>query len=96
MKDTEKVTEAMLATVVSACEKYRMIEAEEQKAQAELHKHAKSENEAIYPKEKAMYEKLAARLQYRFAEGGAIQGTDGAGAAFHPGPTPQSYRDWLR
>ena len=34
MKDTEKVTEAMLATVVSACEKYRMIEAEEQKAQA--------------------------------------------------------------
>ena len=53
MKDTEKVTEAMLATVVSACEKYRMIEAEEQKAQAELHKHAKSENEAIYPKEKA-------------------------------------------
>ena len=109
MKDTEKVTEAMLATVVSACEKYRMIEAEEQKAQAELHKHAKSENEAIYPKEKAMYEKLAAdtstrclmayqwrRDFNRFAEGGAIQGTDGAGAAFHPGPTPQSYRDWLR
>lgn len=65
MKDTEKVTEAMLATVVSACEKYRMIEVEEQKAQAELHKHAKSENEAIYPKEKAMYEKLAADTSTR-------------------------------
>ena len=47
MKDTEKVTEAMLTTVVSACEKYRRIEAEEQKAQAELHEHAKSENEAV-------------------------------------------------
>jgi len=65
LKDTEKVTEAMLATVVSACEKYRMIEAEEQKAQAELHKHAKSENEAVYPKEKAMYEKLAADTSTR-------------------------------
>ena len=60
MKDTEKVTEAMLATVVFACEKYRSIEAEEQKAQTELHEFAKSENEAISPKEKTMYEKLAA------------------------------------
>ena len=44
----------MLTTVVSACKKYRMIEAEEQKAQAELHEYAKSEKEAISPKEKAM------------------------------------------
>ena len=65
MKDTEKVTEVMLATVVSTCEKYRMIEAEEQKAQAELHKHAKTENEAVYPKEKAMYDKLAADASTR-------------------------------
>ena len=51
MKDTEKVTEAMLATVVSACEKYRMIEAEVQKAKAELHEHEKAEAEAVFPKE---------------------------------------------
>ena len=65
MRNTEEVTETMLTTVVSACKKYCRIEAEEQKAQAELHEYAKSENEAISPKEKAMYEKLAADTSTR-------------------------------
>ena len=65
MRNNEEVTETLLTTVVSACKKYREVEAEEQKAQAELHEYAKSENEAISPKEKAMYEKLAADTSTR-------------------------------
>jgi len=65
LKNTEEVTEKMIQQVVSACEKYRQVQAAEQKAKAELHEHEKAEAEAVFPKEKAMYEKLAADASTR-------------------------------
>ena len=43
LKNTEEVTEKMIQQVVSACEKYRQVQAAEQKAKAELHEHEKAE-----------------------------------------------------
>ena len=65
MKNTEEVTEEMSRMVISLCDKYRMIQMEELKAKAELHDYAKSSAEAVYPKEKEMYEKLSADASTR-------------------------------
>lgn len=65
MKNTEEVTEEMSRMVISLCDKYRRIYTEELKAKAELHDYAKSSAEAVYPKEKEMYEKLSADASTR-------------------------------
>lgn len=67
MKNTEEVTEEMSRLVISLCDKYRRIYTEELKAKAELHDYAKSSAEAVYPKEKEMYEKLSADASKSFA-----------------------------